>query len=122
MLALLCPVTVLPFLLCVVVLCVNACLILLIYAGVSPNLLFDWAMPVLAGQGIAGWVQLDVGVQCWVLVALKECMAALDMPVLHQHALAVLTLCCNLLRSDATSVHLIAPVLGLVTEVSLMNL
>ena len=79
-------------------------------------------MPVLAGQGIAGWVHLDVGVQCWVLVALKECMAAVDMPVLHQHALAVLTLCCNLLRSEATSVHLIAPVLGLVTEVCTMQL
>ncbi|KAL0031929.1 hypothetical protein WJX79_006429 [Trebouxia sp. C0005] len=46
-------------------------------AGVSPNLLFEWAMPVLSGQGI--------GV---------------------------------LLRSEGTSVHLIAPVLGLVSEAS----
>lgn len=74
-------------------------------------------MPVLAGQGIAEWHHMDVGVQCWVLVALKECLAAVDMPVLHQHALAVLTLCHGLLRSEGTSVHLIAPVLGLVTEV-----
>ena len=88
------------------------------FAGVSPNLLFEWAMPILSGQGIAGWRHLDVGIQCWVLVALKEGLAAVDMPVLHQHALAVLTLCHNLLRSETTSVHLIAPVLGLVSEVS----
>ena len=87
-------------------------------AGVSPNLLFEWAMPILSGQGIAGWKHLDVGVQCWVLVALKEGLAAADMPVLHQHALAVLALCYNLLKSEATSVHLIAPVLGLISEVS----
>ena len=87
-------------------------------AGVSPNLLFEWAMPILSGQGIAGWKHLDVGVQCWVLVALKEGLAAADMPVLHQHALAVLALCHNLLKSEATSVHLIAPVMGLVSEVS----
>ena len=87
-------------------------------AGVSPNLLFEWAMPILSGQGIVGWKHLDVGVQCWVLVALKEGLAAVEMPVLHQHALAVLTLCHNLLKSEATSVHLIAPVLGLVSEVS----
>ena len=86
-------------------------------AGLSPNLLFEWAMPVLSGQGIAGRAQLDIGVQCWVLVALKEGLAAVDMPVLHQHSLAVLMLCHNLLRSEATSVHLIAPVLGLVSEV-----
>lgn len=88
-----------------------------VFAGVSPNLLFEWAMPILSGQGIAGWKHLDVGVQCWVLVALKEGLAAADMPVLHQHALAVLALCHNLLKSEATSVHLIAPVLGLVSEV-----
>lgn len=74
-------------------------------------------MPVLAGQGIGGWKHLDVGVQCWVLVALKEGLAAVDIPVLHQHALAVLTLCHSLLRSEGTSVHLIAPVLGLISEV-----
>ena len=76
-------------------------------------------MPILSGQGIAGWKHLDVGVQCWVLVALKEGLAAADMHVLHQHALAVLALCHNLLKSEATSVHLIAPVLGLVSEVSI---
>lgn len=88
------------------------------FAGVNPNLLFEWAMPILSGQGIAGWKHLDVGVQCWVLVALKEGLAAADMPVIHQHALAMLALCHNLLKSEATSVHLIAPVLGLVSEVS----
>ena len=82
-------------------------------------MLFEWAMPILSGQGIAGWKHLDVGVQCWVLVALKEGLAAADMPVLHQHALAVLALCHNLLKSEATSVHLIAPVMGLVSEVSI---
>jgi len=86
-------------------------------AGVSPNLLFEWAMPVLSGQGIGVWTHLDMSVQCWVLVALKEGLAAVEMPVLHQHALAVLTLCHSLLRSEGTSVHLIAPVLGLVSEV-----
>ena len=90
-------------------------------AGVSPNLLFEWAIPILSGQGIAGWKHLDVGVQCWVLVALKEGLAAADMPVLHQHALAVLALCHNLLKSEATSVHLIAPVMGLVSEVSISS-
>lgn len=89
-------------------------------AGVSPNLLFEWAMPILSGQGIAGWKHLDVGVQCWVLVALKEGLAAADMHVLHQHALAVLALCHNLLKSEATSVHLIAPIMGLVSEVSIV--
>lgn len=78
-------------------------------------------MPILSGQGIAGWKHLDVGVQCWVLVALKEGLAAADMPVLHQHALAVLALCHKLLKSEATSVHLIAPVLGLVSEVSITS-
>ncbi|KAL0019463.1 hypothetical protein WJX77_007420 [Trebouxia sp. C0004] len=85
-------------------------------AGVSPNLLFEWAMPVLSGQGIGVWTHLDMSVQCWVLVALKEGLAAVEIPVLHQHALAVLTLCHSLLRSEGTSVHLIAPVLGLVSE------
>ena len=88
-----------------------------VFAGVSPNLLFEWALPILSGQGIAGWKHLDVGVQCWVLVALKEGLAAADMPVLHQHAHAVLALCHKLLKSEATSVHLIAPVMGLVSEV-----
>ena len=86
-------------------------------AGVSPNLLFEWAMPVLSGQGIGVWTHLDMSVKCWVLVALKEGLAAVEVPVLHQHALAVLTLCHTLLRSEGTSVHLIAPVSGLVSEV-----
>jgi len=86
-------------------------------AGVSPNLLFEWAMPVLSGQGIGVWTHLDMSVKCWVLVALKEGLAAVEVPVLHQHALAVLTLCHSLLRSEGTSVHLIAPVSGLVSEV-----
>ena len=77
-------------------------------------------MLVLSGQGSADWKHLDVGVQCWVLVALKEGLAAVDMPVLHQHALAVLTMCHRLLRSEDTSVHLIAPVLGLITEVTVV--
>ncbi|KAL0054989.1 hypothetical protein WJX82_005498 [Trebouxia sp. C0006] len=87
-------------------------------AGVSPNLLFEWAMPVLSGQGIGVWTHLDMSVKCWVLVALKEGLAAVEVPVLHQHALAVLTLCHSLLRSEGTSVHLIAPVSGLVSEAS----
>ena len=86
-------------------------------AGVSPNLLFEWAMPVLSGQGIGVRTHLDMSVKCWVLVALKEGLAAVEVPVLHQHALAVLTLCHSLLRSEGTSVHLIAPVSGLVSEV-----
>ena len=87
-------------------------------AGVSPHLLFEWALPVLAGTAnMPGWSGLDIGVQCWVLVALKEGLAAVEAATLNQHAHAVLNSCLHRLRSGATSVHLVAPILGLVSEV-----
>lgn len=88
-------------------------------AGISPQLLFEWAMPVLSGTAnAAGWSGVSIGVQCWVLVALKEGLAAVDTPTLNQHSHVVLTSCLHRLRSEATSVHLVAPMLGLISEVS----
>lgn len=84
----------------------------------SPHLLFEWALPVLSGTAdITAFSGLDIGLQCWVLVALKEGLAAVENPTLNQHAHAVLSSCLHRLRSGATSVHLVAPILGLVSEV-----
>lgn len=93
-----------------------------VVAGISPGLLFEWALPVLSGTAtIPGWSSLDIGVQCWVLVALKEGLAAVDKAMLNQHAPGVMNLCLHRLMSEATSVHLVAPLLGLVSEVSHMS-
>lgn len=71
---------------------------------------------------VPGWSGLDIGVQCWVLVALKEGLAAVDTSTLNQHAHAVLSSCLHRLRSEATSVHLVAPILGLISEVCMLLL
>ena len=79
----------------------------------SQGLLFDWALALLGAQGR----QADMGTQFWTLVALREGLAAVDEVTLARWATAVLDACQGLLDAEDTSVHLLAPILGVVVQV-----
>jgi hypothetical protein len=89
--------------------------VLLRATGVPVGLLFDWALPVLSGEA-----PVSVSTQTWCLVAVKECLALVDPIVLGRYSNAVLLLCQQLLETDSTSEHLVAPILGVVMEVGLL--
>ncbi|KAK9839154.1 hypothetical protein WJX74_010625 [Apatococcus lobatus] len=82
--------------------------------GVSQGLLFDWALALLGAQPQGR--QADMGTQFWTLVALREGLAAVDEVTLARWATAVLDACQGLLDAEDTSVHLLAPILGVVVQ------
>ena len=81
----------------------------------SQGLLFDWALALLGAQ--PGGRQSDMGTQFWTLVALREGLVAVDEVTLARWAHAVLDACQRLLDAEDTSVHLLAPILGVVVQV-----
>ncbi|KAK9805272.1 hypothetical protein WJX72_010214 [[Myrmecia] bisecta] len=83
--------------------------------GAPPGLLFDWALPLLGGQQTR---PLDLGSQYWMLVALKEGLAAVDDKTLARYAYAVVDVCQQLLESEATSVHILPPLFAVVMQVA----
>lgn len=85
------------------------------------NVFFSWSLPLLSTTGNAN--PMDWHSQYWVLVALQECMAAVDDAACARHAPAVLQAIQGLLESENTSVHLLTPILGVVLQVrTLYNL
>lgn len=78
-------------------------------------MLFDWALALLGAQ--AQGRQADMGTQFWTLVALREGLLAVDEVTLARWAHAVLDACQGLLDAEDTSVHLLAPILGVVVQV-----
>lgn len=88
----------------------------LLPVGVSQGLLFDWALALL-GAAQPGGRGADMGTQFWTLVALREGLAAVDEVTLARWATAVLDACQGLLDAEETSVHLLAPILGVVVQV-----
>lgn len=85
-------------------------------AGRAPSsLLFDWALPVLRASSQPN--EQDWHSQYWVLVALQECLACVDDVTRSRYAHIVLQAVQSLLESDATSVHLLIPILGVLLQV-----
>ncbi len=90
------------------------------HAGVSPGLLFDWALPLLsAQQGSADSSKAaDVGSMYWVMTALREGLQLCDDKTVSRYGHALFESCQALLESDDLSVHLLAPLLALLTQAS----
>ena len=89
-------------------------------AGVSPGLLFDWALPLLsAQQGSADSSKAaDVGSMYWVMTALREGLQHCDDKTVSRYGHALFEACQALLESDDLSVHLLAPLLALLIQAS----
>lgn len=90
-----------------------------VHAGMSPGLLFDWALPLLnVQQGPADSSKgVDVGSMFWVMAALKEGLQHCDDKTVSRYGHALFNACQALLESDDLSVHLLAPLLGLLSQV-----
>lgn len=94
------------------------------HAGVSLGLLFNWALPLLSpqqgrddsGQGA------DVGSLFWVITALREGLQHCDHKTVSRYGHALFEACQALLESEDLSVHLLAPLLALLTQANSLSL
>ncbi|CAL8462813.1 g2346 [Coccomyxa elongata] len=88
--------------------------------GVSPGLLFNWALPLLSPQqgGDDSGQGADVGSMFWVITALREGLQHCDDKTVSRYGHALFEACQALLESEDLSVHLLAPLLALLTQVA----
>ncbi len=88
------------------------------HAGVSSGLLFNWALPLLSaqqGRGDSG-KGADVGSMFWVMTALREGLQHCDDKTVSRYGHALFEACQALLESEDLSVHLVAPLLAILTQ------
>lgn len=87
---------------------------MLVVAGLSPSILFDWSLPLLRCE-----VQPHPGVssQFLALLALREGLSSVDAETAKRWAGAIFEMCEQLLDSEDTSPHLLQLLLGVLTQV-----
>lgn len=99
---------------------------LFMYAGISPGLLFDWALPLLnqledAGSGGTGSSAKHVGSLFWVLTALQEGLLHCDDRIVARYGNTLFNACQGLLESDDLSIYLLPPILAVLTQVRVQS-
>ena len=85
-------------------------------AGVSPGLLFDWAIPLMSGYA-SGGVSASEGSVYWALSALQHGLRGCDSRAVTRYGNALLDACQALLEAEALPEHLLPLLLDVIKQV-----
>ena len=85
-------------------------------AGVTPGLLFDWAIPLMTAF-VTDAAQPDEGSVYWALSALQHGMQGCDDKAVTRYGNALLDACQRLLEADTLPEHLLPLLLPVISQV-----
>ena len=85
-------------------------------AGVSPGLLFDWAIPLMSAYASDG-TKATEGSVYWALCALQHGLRGCDSRAVTRYGNALLDACQALLEAEALPEHLLPLLLDVIAQV-----
>ena len=90
------------------------------FAGVSPGLLFDWAIPLMTAYATEG-VKPDQGSVYWALSALQHGLQGCNNQTVTRYGNALLDACQRLLEADTLPEHLLPLLLHVISQVQILD-